>query len=188
MPKKHVLKQLDLRGQSYEQQDNTLYVAKAADAPADWDWDLRFAKDLDVGLDLPVLVQGVKFIKGYKGRSRAGKWFDIPPGSTAEVPTGLKVKVPDDSWGNIRSRSSTGFKLGLIVLDSVIDPGYTGPMFALVHNPTNVPVRIEQGMRLAQLVLIPVYRLKSIIKVDELPQTVRSETGFGSSGLSKYNI
>lgn len=160
----------------------TLLVCKDNDAPPDWNWDLMFAKEGDAGLDLPVLVKDVKYIKGYEGRVKENEWFDIPPGSTVEVPTGLRVKVPSDSWGNIRARSSTGFKLGLIVLDSVIDSGYTGPMYALVHNPLSEAVRIHQGQRLAQLVLIPIYPLKSIVRVNELPTTQRGDTGFGSSG------
>lgn len=148
-----------------------------------WDWDLKYAKPMDVGFDLPVLVQDIRFIKGYDGRIELGEWFDIPPGSTVEVPTGLRVRIPNDSWGNVRARSSTGFKHGLIVLEGVIDPGYIGSMYVLVHNPTSNAVRIVQGTKLAQLVIIPRYNVIEIIKVDQLPKTERGETGFGSSGL-----
>lgn len=150
---------------------------------AKWDWDLKYAKTDDVGFDLPVLVQDIKFIKGYDGRIEFDEWFDIPPGSTVEIPTGLRICLPRDAWGNVRARSSTGFKHGLIVLDSVIDPGYVGSMYILVHNPTPNAVRIVQGMKLAQLVLIPRYNVTEVIKVDQLPKTERGETGFGSSGL-----
>lgn len=179
-----ITRQVDARGHEYVMSDDNgkLLVSIDPDAPSGWDWELKFAKEGDVGLDLPVLVHNVKFVKGYEGRIVEGEWFDIPPGSTVEVPTGLRVKVPNNSWGNIRARSSTGFKLGLMVLDSVIDPGYIGPMYALVHNPTHKAVTVMQGSRLAQLVLIPVYHLEQIIKVDKLPDTIRGESGFGSSG------
>lgn len=180
---------VDMRGRGVIPQEyGGLQMCMDPDAPVDWDWQLKFAKPGDVGFDLPVLVHGVKFIKGYEGKQSEGEWFDIPPGSTAEIPTGIRVKVPDDSWGNIRARSSTGFKMGLIVLEGVIDAGYTGPLYALTHNPTHEAVRIHQGMRLAQLVLIPTYKLKSIMRVDKLPETQRGGTGFGSSGLTNYTV
>ena len=172
----------DQRGMAYRYAPNTLLVITNPDAPADWDWDLEFAKPGDVGMDLPILVCGIRFVKG-KGEVREGQWLDIPSGSTVEIPTGLSVKVPNDSWGNVKSRSSTGFKHGLIVLEGVIDSGYTGPLYSLIHNPTNATIRVTQGMKLAQLVLIPKYHLKKIMRVDKLPTTDRANTGFGSSGL-----
>lgn len=159
------------------------------------DWTLKHSKPGDVGFDLPVIVNAKNDI--YKPRVLPFKsyyiapkgdaedpvpYIDIPPQGSAEISTGLRIKLPDDAWGSVRPRSSTGWKKRLDVFEGTIDSGYTGPLFALVFNPQQVTVRVHEGDRLAQLVLIPKYHLNSIVKKTALPDTTRGATGFGSSG------
>lgn len=164
---------------------NVMYIQQL-----DKHFDLRPAKEDDAGMDLPVRVNGVKVtpdvIHTVDGKDRS-LWiyedhFFIPAGGRAEIPTGLRIKVPDDCWGNIKPRSSTGWKKELDVFEAVLDPGYTGACFVLVENDTAVPVKIKDGDRLAQLVLVPKRPTPKIETVAEMPNTARGQSGFGSTG------
>ena len=176
---------LDFRGNEYMIDDDhgILLAGLTDDALEGWDCGLRFAKDLDVGLDLMALVDAnVSCIKGAVIDILPGESFTICTGSIARIPTGIRVKIPNDAWGSIIARSSTGFKRGLIVPGNVIDPGYIGPLYTLLYNPTSISVKIQHGERLSQLVLFPRYDIKKIIKVDRFKETERGDSGFGSSG------
>lgn len=105
----------------------------------------------------------------------------IQPGTFVDVPCGIAVAFPEGIWGRITGRSSTIRKKGLLVIEGIIDNGYTGPIFAGVWNLTDRPVLVKVGERLAQLIpmrLVPV----EFVEVDELPETERGSRGFGSSG------
>ncbi|MEM3097489.1 MAG: hypothetical protein QXU32_02050 [Nitrososphaerales archaeon] len=145
---------------------------------------LSYAKPGDVGLDLPVVMNEHLKIRPFREYyiNTLERWFDIPPGGTAEIPCGLSVKLPDDAWGNIKPRSSTGWKRNLNVLEGTIDSGYTGPLYVLVKNPNSEPIRIYEFDRLAQLIVLPKYPSLRICTADELPTTERGNSGFGSSG------
>lgn len=157
-------------------------------------FELKYAKPGDVGMDLPVVMDDRLKIKPERDYyiNKDERWFEIPSNGLAEIPCGMAIKTPDDSWANIKPRSSTAWKKRLVVFEAVIDSGYTGPLYILVHNPTHEPVRVHEFDRLAQLILIPKYHVHrfennelsgvSIEPASELPSTERSDTGFGSSG------
>lgn len=96
------------------------------------------------------------------------------------VPTGISVKLPDGYWADIRSRSSAA-KRGFTVISCTIDNGYTGPLYACVHNHTGEDITVKAGERLSQFVLHKIHT-PEIVEVDELPTTDRGATGFGSTG------
>lgn len=146
---------------------------------------LQHAKPGDVGFDLPVVMDDRLKIEPYKDYyiNWKERWFDVPPHGSAEVPCGMAVKIPNDAWGNIKGRSSTRWKRKLHVAEGVIDSDYTGPLYVLVDNPNGVTVRIAEFDRLAQLLILPKYSPdQTILVVEQLPTTVRGDTGFGSSG------
>lgn len=158
------------------------------------EWKLGPAKPGDVGMDIPVRIKNMdKHNSGGLGSSLRISphsdyyinydegWVDIPPHGYAELPSNLKVKVPDDAWGMIKPRSSTGWRLHIEIFEGVIDTEFTGMLCCLAFNPNNEPVRVKDGDRLAQIILVPKYPLKRIITVNELPKTVRCESGFGST-------
>lgn len=96
------------------------------------------------------------------------------------VRTGIGVKFPEGWGGFIKDRSSMATKLNLQTVAGVIDEDYTGEIkVALLTNQGTVV--IEKGQKIAQLVPIPVTNW-DIIEVENLPETVRGEKGFGSSG------
>lgn len=144
----------------------------------------------DIGMDLPARIDGVKVSPDMThiidGKEKSIYIYDdhffIPPVGKAEVPTGFCIKVPSGMWGNIKARSSTGWIHGLAVFEGVIDELYVGPLFSLVYNPTDKPVRVNDGDRLAQLILCHSAYPQKIISVDEMPKTSRGTSGFGSTG------
>ena len=171
----------------------------------------QFKKDGDVGLDLPVkiLVDEIKFgeagekpgklrspmlypdLKHYINVQSKNPYLEIPAFGWAEIPSGFSVKIPDDAWGLIKTRSGTAWKKHLHVSLSTIDPGYTGLLGTLVHNPNQHPVRVYEhdpetgeGDCLSQLILIPKYNLNTLVLVNHLPETERGDSGFGSTTKS----
>lgn len=109
----------------------------------------------------------------------------VPPGHVAEIPTGVRIKIPDGHAGLIKGRSSTFYKRRLLVIDGIIDSGYTGSLFVNVWNPAfdegNKPIVVEPMERLAQIIVVTTPTLK-IVAADKLPVTERGSSGFGSTG------
>jgi len=105
----------------------------------------------------------------------------LPPGKTTYVNCGVAVDIPDGYWGLVTGRSSTKFKLGLDVTPGVIDEGYSGELFASVHNPTKTGVMVKEGDRLVQLVLLPAVGAGKAAWGRVRPKP-RGSNGFGSSG------
>jgi dUTP pyrophosphatase len=125
------------------------------------------AHDDDAGLDL--YVQGE---------------YTIQPGEMADLDLNLSIKSPPGTWTLLTGRSSTMRNRGLLVAQGVIDPGYTGKLYATVYNLRREPVIIAHGDRIAQLIVLPnLTQFIEPVLVAELPETKRGGRGFGSSGL-----
>lgn len=108
---------------------------------------------------------------------------ELVVGQRELVPTGVRVRIPDDYEGQVRPRSGLALKHGISMVNSpgTIDSDYRGEIRVLLINLGGDPVRLEPGERIAQLVLCPVARAATVI-VDSLDATVRGEGGFGSTG------
>lgn len=102
------------------------------------------------------------------------------PGSAVVVPAGVNIKIPDGYWCQIVGRSSAA-KMGVLVHTATIDNGYTGQLFACCWNMTGKPIKIEKGTRLAQVVFHEINTFE-LEEAEELPQTERGDSGFGSTG------
>lgn len=111
----------------------------------------------------------------------ASKELIIEPGETAIVPTGVAVKFPSLWGGMIRPRSGMTAKTKLRVQTGTIDNDYTGEIGIIVDNIGQDEIKIDKGLKLAQMVLeyIPLADVKI---VDELKHGLRGEKGYGSSG------
>lgn len=109
----------------------------------------------------------------------------IPPFGhlPVSVPCSFAAKLPEGCWAEIRPRSSTSSKLGVMVHQSCMDNGYTGGWFVVCNSLLQDSVTVKKGTRLAQCVLHPLYPLVTK-QVDELPSTPRGVSGFGSTGLN----
>ena len=91
--------------------------------------------------------------------------------------------VPDGYFGAILARSGLATKQGLRPANcvGVCDSDYRGEYIIAIHNDTDQPRIIENGDRIAQLVIMP-YLSVSFSEVDELSETARGDGGFGSTG------
>lgn len=105
----------------------------------------------------------------------------VPSHSFTDVPCGMAVAFPEGIWGRITGRSSTIRQRGLLVVEGIIDNGYTGPLFCGVWNLTDKPVVVKQGERVAQMIMCQLTPV-TFKEVEELPTTERGSKGFGSSG------
>ena len=109
---------------------------------------------------------------------------DVPPGQFRDIHCGVSVELPKWSWGLITGRSSTLRKRGLMVNQGVIDEGYRGPLFAGVWNLTGATVRVVEGERIAQLIVLDNgTRHLYPERVDYLSSSERGNNGFGSTGV-----
>ena len=108
---------------------------------------------------------------------------ELAPGERALVPTGLAVAVPKGHAGFVQPRSGLATDHGISIVNTpgLVDSGYRGELHVLLLNtdPERAFV-VEPGMRIAQLVVLPVPELK-LVEVDELPESERGVRGFGSS-------
>ena len=107
----------------------------------------------------------------------------LAPGARALVPTGLKIAVPAGYEAQIRARSGLALKHGLMLPNApgTIDSDYRGEVRVILANLGSEPVRIERGMRFAQIVFAPVARA-TWSEQESLEATVRAEGGFGHTG------
>ncbi len=105
------------------------------------------------------------------------------PGERKDVGTGLALAIPPGYAGFVQPRSGLALKHGIMVVNSpgLIDAGYRGEVRVLLYNSGAEPVAIRVGERIAQLVVQAVEE-PDFVAVTELPETVRGEGGFGSSG------
>ncbi len=107
----------------------------------------------------------------------------IPAHSFRDVPSGVHVQLPHGYWGMLTGRSSTIRHRGLLVVQGIIDTGYTGELFSAVWNLTPKDVEVRMGERIAQLIVLPNSTQQSVLsRVDSLGDTKRGVQGFGSSG------
>lgn len=107
----------------------------------------------------------------------------INPGETHFIKTGLAMEIPVGYAGLVYARSGLACKKGLAPANKVgvIDSDYRGEIMVALHNHGKEPVTVENGERIAQLVITP-YITAAFHEVDELEDTVRGEGGFGSTG------
>jgi dUTP pyrophosphatase len=109
---------------------------------------------------------------------------DLAPGERAVVPTGVAIALPEGYAGFVHPRSGLAAKAGLSLVNApgTIDAGYRGEIKVIVVNlDPREPIHLERGDRIAQLVVQRVERA-DFAEVTELPESVRAEGGFGSTG------
>ena len=107
----------------------------------------------------------------------------IKPNSSELIPTGLQVAIPEELEIQIRPRSGLAAKESIGVLNSpgTIDSDYRGELKIILFNHSNKDFIISNGDRIAQMVLVPILKME-FEEVDSLPDTVRGQGGFGSTG------
>ena len=107
----------------------------------------------------------------------------ISPGESAFIPTGIAMEVPVGCAGLIYARSGLACKRGLAPANKVgvIDSDYRGQIVVVLHNHGKEPQTVENGERIAQMVITPVLT-PPYVETEELSDSDRGAGGFGSTG------
>jgi len=107
----------------------------------------------------------------------------LQPGGRALVGCGFAVAVPDGYEAQVRPRSGLASRHGVTVVNApgTIDADYRGEVRVALVNLGHEPFVVERGMRIAQLLVAPVPRVRWA-EVTELPATARGAGGFGHTG------
>ena len=108
---------------------------------------------------------------------------EVGPGERAVIPTGLALEIPEGYAGFVLPRSGLAARNGITLLNApgLIDSGYRGEVQVIFHNTDRTETFVvEPGMRIAQLVLLPVAEVV-FVEQKELAASERGERGFGSS-------
>ena len=109
--------------------------------------------------------------------------INLKPHKSCLVPTGISVAFHEDFEIQIRPRSGLAAKKNIGVLNTpgTIDSDYRGEIKVILYNHGNNDFLINNKDRIAQMVLTPVIKM-NLEETDALPETVRGEGGFGSTG------
>ena len=128
----------------------------------------KYKTDGSSGLDLMALIEDPIKIKSQE---------------SAIIPTGISVAIPQDTEIQIRPRSGLAAKSSISVLNTpgTIDSDYRGEIKVILYNHGKEDFLINNKDRIAQMVLAPVIKM-NFEETDELPETIRGEGGFGSTG------
>ena len=107
----------------------------------------------------------------------------IKPNQSVLVPTGISIAIPDDTEVQIRPRSGLAAKSNISVLNTpgTIDSDYRGELKIILINHSKEDFLINNGDRIAQMILMPVLKIE-FEEVEDLPETIRGSGGFGSTG------
>lgn len=137
--------------------------------------DPTYAHDSDSGFDI---------------RAWTDETITLKPLERKIIHTGLYFEVPELTEIQVRPRSGLAIKRGLTVLNTpgTIDEGYRGEICVIAVNLSNEDITIEDGEKIAQCVVCPVYKgeFVDLIHVDKVNQfnTDRKDNGFGSTGTA----
>jgi dUTP pyrophosphatase len=109
--------------------------------------------------------------------------IEINPGEKSIIPTGLILSIPKGFEIQIRPRSGLAAKKGISVLNTpgTIDADYRGEIKVILINLGKENFIVENGLRIAQMVVCPIVQA-NFEEVKDLDKTTRGEGGFGSTG------
>ena len=138
-------------------------------------------KKLDPAVELPAYkTEGAS---GMDLMALVKEPINLKPNSSCLVPTGLAVAFSSDFEIQIRPRSGLAAKNSISVLNTpgTIDSDYRGEIKVIIFNHSKQNFIINNGDRIAQMILSPILKME-LEETDNLPDTVRGEGGFGSTG------
>ena len=145
----------------------------------------------DAMIEIPTLIEGEADLPFYMTKEAAGadvkaclaEPLVILPGHSALVPTGMRFAIPQGFEIQIRPRSGLALNNQITVLNTpgTIDADYRGEIKIILINHGRKEFAVTHGMRIAQLILAPVWRA-NFIPADILAVTERGMGGFGHTG------
>ena len=140
--------------------------------------------DPRIGKDFPLPEHATEGSAGVDLRACIDAPLEIAPGQTELIPTGMAVHIEDPALAAmILPRSGLGHKQGIVLgnLVGLIDSDYQGQLFVSCWNRSNETFTLEPGLRLAQMVIVPVVQVDFDV-VDEFTASDRGAGGFGHTG------
>lgn len=140
--------------------------------------------DPRIGDQMPLPTYATDGSAGLDLRACLDEAFELKPGATTLINTGLAMHIGDPNIAaTILPRSGLGHKHGIVLgnLVGLIDSDYQGPLMVSCWNRGQATYTIEPGERIAQLVIVPVLRANFEV-VDDFEDSERGAGGFGSSG------
>ena len=107
----------------------------------------------------------------------------IKPKTSSLIPTGISVAFSKDYEIQIRPRSGLAAKYNISILNTpgTIDSDYRGEIKIIIYNHGDTDFNIDNGDRIAQMILSPVIKME-LEETNDLPETIRGAEGFGSTG------
>ena len=138
---------------------------------------------LSHGQGLPLPATATAMSAGADLLAAVTEPLTLEPGARALVPTGVAIQLPEGFEAQVRPRSGLALNHGVTLLNSpgTIDADYRGEIGVVLVNLGTEPFRVTRGMRIAQLVVQPVSRVRWR-EADTLDDTGRGAGGFGSTG------
>ncbi len=135
------------------------------------------------GADLPVPAPATSASAGADLLAAVAETVVLAPGASALIPTGVAIQLPSGFEAQVRPRSGLAAKHGVTILNSpgTIDADYRGEIGVILINLGDEPFNVTRGMRIAQMVIAPVFRAQWR-EVDGLDDSERGTGGFGSTG------
>ena len=136
----------------------------------------------------PLPAYGTPGSAGLDLRAKLDAPVVLQPGERALIPTGLHLALPCGFEAQVRPRSGLAYKHGVTVLNSpgTIDADYRGDVGVILINHGQAPFTVEDGERIAQLVLARYERVAWALTetVEQLPESTRGAGGFSHTGTS----
>jgi len=134
--------------------------------------------------DLPLPDYATPGSAGIDLRAAVDSEVVLQPGDRKLIPTGIRIAVPEGYEGQVRPRSGLALRSGISIVNSpgTIDSDYRGVVQVILVNLGEEPFSVRRGDRIAQLLIAPVIRAE-LVGTDDLPDSTRSEGGFGHTGV-----
>jgi len=135
-------------------------------------------------LDLPLPVRQSPQAAGLDLHANVHEDVCIEKGARKLIPTGICIALPMGYEAQIRPRSGLALKFGVTVLNTpgTVDADFRGELHVLLANFGEADFVVRRGERIAQLVLARV-EMGAFFEVNELPDSVRGDGGYGSTGV-----
>jgi dUTP pyrophosphatase len=140
-------------------------------------------KRLDGAADLPLPVKMTEQAAGFDLVAAVTESVAIAPGDVRLIPCGFAMALPPGFEADIRPRSGLAMKHAVTLINSpgTIDADYRGEVKVPLINFGRQPFVVERGMRIAQMLVLPVPPVE-LVEVDDLDETDRGAGGFGHTG------
>lgn len=140
-------------------------------------------KRLPNGQGLPLPTRMTAHAAGFDMCAAVDAHTILKRGEIKLIPCGFAMAVPEGHECQVRPRSGLSSKFGVTMINApgTIDADYRGEVFVPLINHGPADFTVERGMRIAQMLILPVPPVK-MIEVDDLDETARGSGGFGHTG------